>query len=243
MVNQRLAGRLAVVTGALRGIGRAVAERLSAEGAHVLALDIDNDELRGGPTSRPWDVFRQLDVTNERDWNELGTELRDDPPAILVNNAGGLLDRSILHEHALESWRQTIDLNLTSVFLGMRCMIPLMCARGGGSIVNVCSISGIAGQAGAPAYQAAKSGIRALTKNAAITYGPVGVRVNAVSPSVVATSSAAVDDEQTAPFLMRIPLGRPGTPAEIAAAIAFLASDDAAFVTGANLLVDGGYLI
>jgi NAD(P)-dependent dehydrogenase (short-subunit alcohol dehydrogenase family) len=115
--------------------------------------------------------------------------------------------------------------------------------RGGGSIVNLCSFSGLVAQPDAPAYQAAKAGVWLLTRNAAVTYGADRIRVNAISPSVIATPALSAEtDERTAYYLGRVPLGRAGTPEEVAAAAAYLASDEAAYVTGANLAVDGGYL-
>jgi NAD(P)-dependent dehydrogenase (short-subunit alcohol dehydrogenase family) len=237
----RLAGARAIVTGAAAGIGLAIAQALAGEGARVVLADVRVPEGEaaaaavGGAAA-----FRPLDVTREDDWSALVDEIE---PDVLVNNAGGLLDSRPLHESDLEAWSRTIDLNLTSVFLGMRAVLPSMLERGGGVIVNVASVSGIAGQADAPAYQAAKAGVLLLTKNAAVTYGGAGIRVNALTPSVVATDALAREtDERTASFLARVPLGRPATTAEVAAAAVFLASPASSYVNGANLVVDGGYL-
>jgi NAD(P)-dependent dehydrogenase (short-subunit alcohol dehydrogenase family) len=240
---ERLAGKRAIVSGAARGIGRAILESFAAAGASVVALDVLEEE--GSAACRavgPAATFCRLDVTNEDDWKTLTARLEKDPPDVLVNNAGGLLSAATLHEHTLADWRGTLDLNLTSAFLGMRAVIPLMLARGSGSIVNVASISGVVGQDDAPAYQAAKAGLVLLTQNAAVTYAKQGIRVNSLSPSVVATRAADLEDERSASFVARVPLGRPATPAEIAAAAVFLASDESSYVTGANLPVDGGYL-
>jgi NAD(P)-dependent dehydrogenase (short-subunit alcohol dehydrogenase family) len=238
----RLAGRRAVVTGAARGIGRAIAERLAAEGAAVVVADVLEEE-GARVAAAIGATFRRLDVTSEEQWSALAGELRGEPPAVLINNAGGLLSSAQLHDHAVDAWRSTIDLNLTSVFLGMRALIPLMRDRGGGAIVNLCSFSGLVGQPDAPAYQAAKAGVWLLTRNAAVTYGAERIRVNAISPSVIDTPALRTDhDARTASFLRRVPLARPGTPEEVAGAAAYLASDEAAYVTGANLPVDGGYL-
>jgi NAD(P)-dependent dehydrogenase (short-subunit alcohol dehydrogenase family) len=238
----RLAGRRAVVTGGARGIGRAIAQRLFRDGAEVIVADVD--ERNGEATAATIGAtFRRLDVTSETDWTALAGDLEADGVAILVNNAGGLLSTAPLVEHPVDVFRATLELNVTSTFLGMRALIPLMQAAGRGTIVNVCSFSGLVGQPDAPAYQAAKAGVWLLTRNAALTYARDGVRVNAVSPSVIETPALTdVDDDRTAAFLARIPLQRAGTPEEVAAAVAYLVGEDATFVTGANLAVDGGYL-
>jgi 3alpha(or 20beta)-hydroxysteroid dehydrogenase len=239
-----LAGRRALVTGAARGIGYAIAARLDAAGAEVIGLDLAEEEGRAAfallsARSR----FRRLDVTDEQEWDHVIAEMGADAPHVLVNNAGGLLSSAIVHEHAVEAWRQTLDLNLTSVFLGMRAVIPAMLSRGEGSIVNVGSVSGVVGQADAPAYQAAKAGVHLLTRNAAITYAPMGIRVNSVSPSVILTAAVAADDDaRTAAFVARVPAGRAGRPEDVAAAVLYLVSDEAQYTIGVNLPVDGGYL-
>jgi 3alpha(or 20beta)-hydroxysteroid dehydrogenase len=240
----RLAGKYAIVTGAARGIGLATAERLLDAGATVLGTDLLAEEGQAtfdalGERA----TFAAMDVTDEQAWSSLATQLGARAPDVLVNNAGGLLSSAPLHEHSLEDWQRTLALNLTSVFLGMRAIIPLMVAAGEGSIVNITSVSGVIGQDDAPAYQAAKAGIAVLTRNAAVTYARQGIRVNAISPSVVSTAALATEsDARTARFLARVPMGRPGMPADVAAAVVYLASDDAAYVTGVNLPVDGGYL-
>ena len=232
----RFEGRVAIVTGAAQGIGLAIAERLAGEGAAVVAADISNPAAseRVRPSSSqivPW----QLDATSESSWDALVAATADASPTILVNNAGGVVDWSVLDKHSLRAWDLTLALNLTSAFLGMRSVLPSMLERGTGAIVNMCSISGIAGHADAPAYQAAKSGIRALTKSAAIAYGPRGVRINAVTPSIIATPGVARESaEHIDAYVSRVPIGRMGEPGEVAAAVAFLVSDEAAFITGAN---------
>jgi NAD(P)-dependent dehydrogenase (short-subunit alcohol dehydrogenase family) len=237
-VRDRLDGRRAIVTGCARGIGRAIAARLASEGASVLALDID---AQGGrDTAEEFGCeFQAVDVTREDQWQTVDREGVD----ILVNNAGGLVSADVIDAHDLASWDATLVLNLTSVFLGMRRVLPEMLERGAGSIVNLASVSGMTAQPDAPAYQAAKAGVVMLTRNAAITYGPRGIRVNAVSPSVVRTPALELEPpERLDAFLSRVPLGRPAEPEDIAAAVAYLASDDARSVTGVVLAVDGGYL-
>jgi NAD(P)-dependent dehydrogenase (short-subunit alcohol dehydrogenase family) len=237
-VPKRLAGRRAIVTGAAGGIGRAVAGRLVSEGATVLALDVDAE--RGAQAAAELGCsFQRFDVTSEAAWEKLHQDTVD----ILVNNAGGLLTPSLIHEHDLSSWDATLRLNLTSAFLGMRWVLPRMVKHAGGAIVNIVSVSGMTAQADAPAYQAAKAGLIMLTRNAALSYASSGVRVNGVAPSVVATP--ALDREapdRLESFLARVPLGRASDPDEIAAAVAYLASDEARSITGAILPVDGGYL-
>jgi NAD(P)-dependent dehydrogenase (short-subunit alcohol dehydrogenase family) len=227
-----------VVTGSARGIGRAVVTRFVQEGADVLAIDRD---INAGPeaAAQIGCRFQAMDVTSEAAWQALGDERVD----VLVNNAGGLIDPALVHELDLETWRATLELNLTSTFLGMRWAINQMLSRGEGAVINMCSVSGIVGQDDAPAYQAAKAGVAMLTRNAARTYGPAGVRVNSVSPSVVRTP--ALDEEppeRLASFLSRVPLGYASEPEDVAAAVAYLASDEARYVCGTNLVVDGGYL-
>src|SRR5262249_45101855 len=184
-----------------------------------------------------------MDVTDERQWREFADEFEGSPPHVVVNNAGGLLDSSPLHLHSTETWRQTLDLNLTSVFFSMRAFIPRMIPFRRGSIVNVGSVSGRRAQADAPAYQAAKAGLAMLTRNAALLYAPFEIRVNTLTPSVVQTEGLTrTEDERTAAFIARVPIGRPAMPHEIATAALFLASDESKYITGADLVVDGGFL-
>jgi NAD(P)-dependent dehydrogenase (short-subunit alcohol dehydrogenase family) len=233
-----LAGRQVLVTGSARGIGRAVAARFVADGAEVLGLDVDV-EAGAASSAELGCGFRALDVTSASDWDALGLGHVD----VLVNNAGGLLSAAIVHEHEVDAWRATLELNLTSVFLAMRWAIPRMVNQRRGAIVNVCSVSGVIGQDDAPAYQAAKAGVAMLTRNAAVTYAPQGIRVNAVSPSIVETPAALSEPvERRNRFLARVPLGYAAQPDDIARAVAYLASDDARYVTGVNLAVDGGFL-
>jgi 3alpha(or 20beta)-hydroxysteroid dehydrogenase len=209
-----------------------------SEGASVRALDIDAEQ--GAATADELGCeFSAADVTREEDWDRL-----DEPNIdILVNNAGGLLTADPIDQHDLSRWRATIELNLTGVFLGMRWALRTMLERDQGAIVNVASVSGMTAQPDAPAYQAAKAGVVMLTRNAALTYGARGIRVNAVCPSVVATPAVGLEPpERLKAFIARVPLGHAAEPEDIAAAIAYLASNEARYVSGAVLAVDGGYL-
>lgn len=245
----RLSERVAIVTGAGRahGIGAAVAERLCQEGAAVLVTDVLEDE--GAATcaelrQRGLNVtFSRLDVTSESEWQQTiercSAELGE--PSILFNNAGVYNPRAV-HEETLESWQHTIDVNLTSVFLGMRAVIPIMQRNGGGAIVNTSSMWGAIATEKNAAYHASKAGVTLLSKHAAIAYANDGIRVNALHPGGVQTPM--IDETGQAnkdAVCARAPLGRLGKPSEIAAVVLFLVSDDAAYVTGAAYLADGGY--
>lgn len=241
----RLQGRYALVTGASRGIGAAIVKRFVEEGARVIAADIRADLGHSLARQLGHDVvFRSLDVTDDSAWREVAAEMADNPVDILVNNAGGVVNFAALHEFEPVDWRKIVDLNLTSVFFGMRYVIPLMLASGkGGAVVNMSSIAGSVGISVAPAYSAAKAGVRILSKGAALAYAAQGVRVNTIHPGLIATPMV---DEQpdwaTEGFLANTPMKRMGSPMEVADAAVYLASDEAKFVTGAEIAVDGGYL-
>jgi len=232
------------VTGGARGIGEAIARQFVAEGARVMVADLREEQGRAlvaelGESAS----FRALDVTDERAWRALAEDLTDPPVNVLVNNAGAVRSFAALHEVDPAEWRSIVELNLTSVFLGMRFVIPLMLDAGGGSVINLSSISGVVGHAVAPAYQASKGGVRVLTKNGAITYATRGVRVNSLHPGLIATPMVTEQPQwATDAFLVATPMGRAGRPLDVAYAAVYLASDESAFVTGAELAVDGGFL-
>jgi 3alpha(or 20beta)-hydroxysteroid dehydrogenase len=244
-VGGRLDGKFALVTGAARGIGAGIAQRFVEEGARVVAADIRKDQGEefvrklGKQAS-----FRQFDVTDAAAWRALAEELTDPPLDVLVNNAGAVVSFASLHEVEPEEWRQIVDLNLNSVFYGMRYLIPVMVASGrGGAVVNMSSIAGSVGIAVAPAYSAAKAGVRILSKGAALAYATQGVRVNTIHPGLIKTPMVEEQPQwATDGFLASTPMKQMGTPIDVAGAAVYLASDEARFVTGAEIAVDGGYL-
>lgn len=239
----RLEDRRALVTGGARGIGEAIVRRFVTEGAEVVIADIRDDEGRalarelGAPAT-----YRHLDVTDEAAWRSLGDQAVQHPFDVVVNNAGAVVSFEPLHAIDPDLFRRILELNLTSVFLSMRFLIPTMVAAGGGSVINLSSISGVVGHDVAPGYQSAKGGVRVLTKNGAITYATSGVRVNSIHPGIIATPMVAEQPEwATQAFVGGTPMGRAGTPEDVAHAAVYLASDESTFVTGAELTIDGGF--
>jgi NAD(P)-dependent dehydrogenase (short-subunit alcohol dehydrogenase family) len=244
---QRFADRVAVITGGAGGIGRATAERLASEGATVVVVDLDADagkalaaELGG--------LFVAADVTSPADNERVYAQTHDAYGRIDVafHNAGiSPLDDDSILDTGLEAWRRVQDVNLTSVYLGCKAVLPYMLAQGRGSIVNTASFVATMGAATSQiSYTASKGGVLAMTRELGVQFARQGVRVNALSPGPVATPLLmelfANDPERAARRLVHVPLGRFAEPSEIAAAVAFLASDDASFITASNFLVDGG---
>lgn len=240
--------RSAIVTGAGSGIGRAIALLLAANGASVVVNDLNGEhaetvvgEIRdAGGTA----VASVGDVTDAA-WIESSIEAANAlaPLRIAVNNAGigGVI--APIGEYPVENWDTVLDVNLSSIFRGMRAQLPAIVANGGGSIVNVASILGSVGFANSAAYVSAKHGLVGLTKNAALEYAARGVRVNSVGPAFIKTPLIDASlDEAAQQFLVGVhPIGRLGEPEEVAALAVFLASDAASFITGSYHLVDGGY--
>jgi NAD(P)-dependent dehydrogenase (short-subunit alcohol dehydrogenase family) len=249
----RLSGKVALVTGAASGLGAATARRLANDGAAVLLTDRDlaGEDIAASIVSAGGKaVFRLHDVTSHPDWAAAVEHAVQDFGRldILVNNAGVAGGRHELMDHSYDAWRQILAVNLDGVFLGLRHAGPRMAASGGGSVINLSSILGKVGMAGAAAYCASKGGVTLLTKAAALEWAPLGIRVNSVHPGFIDTpmvSNALAEredgNEMRVALMTAHPVGRFGIPREIADAIAFLASDEASFITGAEIVVDGGF--
>ncbi|SDT39331.1 SDR family NAD(P)-dependent oxidoreductase [Actinoplanes derwentensis] len=237
----RLTGKTALVTGAAGGIGKATAERMAAEGATVIVADVQ-DELGAKTAADLGGHYLSLDVTSEAAWAQAVTTVQETFGGldILVNNAG-ISDRDVLEDTALATYEKVVAVTQTSVFLGMRAFAPLLKAAPAASVVNISSIFGASGGFGSsPAYHAAKGAVRTLTKNIAIEWAPIGIQVNSVHPGFIETPM--MGDTDRTPLAEVTPLGRVGRAEEVANAVLFLASDEASFVTGAELFVDGGYI-
>ncbi|WP_168735375.1 SDR family NAD(P)-dependent oxidoreductase [Cohnella fermenti] len=247
---RRFAGLTALVTGAGQGIGLAIAERFAAEGAHVLLADINESaigeaekKLRNAGYSASGYL---LDVSNPDEVDEVVDRIIREREAIhiLVNNAGIASEEPFV-AISDDRWRRMIDVNLNGMFYVAQRVSRCMVRQGKGTIVNMASTNGLVGEAGYAHYNASKGGVVLLTKTMAIELGRSGIRVNAVCPGYIVTPlSASIDnDEIVGRYVERfIPLGRTGKPEDVAGVFAFLASDDAAFITGECIVVDGGQL-
>lgn len=235
-----LGGRTAIVTGGARGIGAAIVGALAAAGARVVVADLleaEGEALAARSAGR----FVRHDVTDEESWAALVDAAG--APDILVNNAG-ILHFATIAETAPALFRRILEVNLVGTFLGLRAVTAGMTARGGGAIVNISSVDGMKGANGLSAYCSSKWGVRGLTKVAALELGLVGVRVNSVHPagidSIMANPNGETAEQAKARFT-DFPLQRMGDPAEVAQLVAFLCSDAASYINGAEITVDGGF--
>ncbi len=237
----RLDGKVAIITGAARGQGAAEARLFAAEGARVLLADIlDADGEAVAAEIGDAAAYTRLDVTDEAQWQAAVAlaEQRFGPVTVLVNNAG-ILHFQVLHKTELSDFENVMRVNVQGVFLGMKSVVPSMTRAGGGSIVNISSTAGLVGLPYFGAYVASKWAVRGLTKTAAIDLGHKGIRVNSVHPGGIDTPMVA-GTRADAPFYKRLPVPRMGSPDEAARAVLFLASDEASYIAGAELAVDGG---
>jgi len=240
---------IALVTGAANGIGKATAERLAAEGATVIATDRDTaalgatvESLGAGGRSVSGHVH---DVSREEDWERVAAAVREQFGRLdLVVNNAGFSHVAHVTEYRVEDWRALHETDLMGVFLGMKHTIPLLRESDSAAIVNVASTMGLMGFPGIPSYSAAKGGVIALTRQVALDVAREGIRVNSVCPGPIRTERLAgiVDsgDVDESLLIGNVPLGRWGQPSEIASVIAFLGSEDASFITGSAVVVDGG---
>jgi 2-dehydro-3-deoxy-L-rhamnonate dehydrogenase (NAD+) len=238
-----LAGRVAVITGGARGIGFAVAERFQASGAKVALWDVDGKQAETAAGQIGNAIAQRVDVT---DPVAVGAavaecETRLGPVDILVASAGITGPNLPVAEYPVEAWRQVIDIDLTGIFICCRAVVPGMRTRNYGRIVNIASIAGKEGNPNASAYSAAKAGVIGLTKSLGKELAQTGIRVNCITPAAVKTEIFNQMTEQHIQFMLsKIPLGRFGLVEEIAAMVAWLASEDCSFSTGAVFDISGG---
>ena len=246
----RLEGKVAIITGGARGQGATEARMFAQEGARVVIGDVRDElgmqveaEIRelGGEA-----VYLHLDVTNQDDWDRAiqTAEERFGKVDVLVNNAAIVLRKDI-EETTGDDWDQIMDINAKGVFLGTRAVIPAMRRAGGGSIINISSISGLV-SIGPPAYIATKGAVRLFTKSTAIQYASENIRANSIHPGSVDTDMrreglGSQTPEEIQARIDNIPLGRVGTTEDISYGALFLASDESSFMTGSELVIDGGY--
>ncbi len=247
----RLDGKVALISGGARGLGRAMAEDFVAEGAQVMIGDVLDDEANEAAAAiGDAAAATHLDVTSEASWDAAvrATVDRFGALTVLVNNAG-TAEGAPFHETTLDSYRRVTEVNQTGVFLGMRAAVAPMTEAGGGSIINISSIDGLIGAPIIISYIASKWAVRGMTKAVAMELAPRGIRVNSIHPGHVHTLLASEPGQDRAPIEAMIeahtqrfaPMGRTGKPAEIAKLATFLASDDSSYSTGSEFVADGGF--
>jgi len=242
---ERVKGKIAIVTGAARGMGAAHARQLIEQGASVMLTDVLDAEGQAttaalGPQAR----YLHHDVAKEADWQRIvaATEEAFGPVSVLVNNAG-IVGYGRIESMQESDYRRVIDVNQVGVFLGMKTVFPSMMKAGGGSIINLSSVAGLVGAPYALAYTASKFAVRGMTKAAAVEFASHKIRVNSVHPGLIRTPMTKPTPESeasVAQFIAATPLGRAGEPDEVASIVLWLASDESSFSTGAEFVVDGG---
>lgn len=247
----RLEGKSCLISGGSKGLGAAQARLFAREGARVAVGDIRDsdggrlvDELRASGADA---LYVRLDVTSEADWESAVSTVMEEFGAldVLVSNAG-IYNRAPVEETTLEEWERVMDVNSTGVFLGTKHAIPAMRRSGGGSIVNMSSVAGLVGSRTQTVYNASKASVRLLTKSTAVQYATAGIRANSVHPGVIETdmiNEVIRTDEERAMRMSLTPIGRFGTAEDVANGVLFLASDEASYITGAELVIDGGLTV
>jgi NAD(P)-dependent dehydrogenase (short-subunit alcohol dehydrogenase family) len=249
----RLQGKVALITGAASGIGAETARAMAREGARLVltdrAIEAGEGVAAGLAALGAEAVFMPHDVAVEDDWIGIvaAAKARFGRIDVLVNNAGVGIPTPLL-QTTLEAWRSVTAVNLDGVFLGMRHVCPVMAEGGGGSVINISSVLGKVGRANASAYCASKGAVLMLTKSGALELAPLGIRVNSVHPGYIETpmittaiQNSGIGNSLRDMLVSQHALGRLGAPAEIANGIVFLASDESSFMTGSELVIDGGY--
>ncbi len=258
----RLRNKVVLITGAGGGLGSEQVKLMAKEGAKIVAANLQQDPIiaNNQPADGLWQktlkmiedinlndgeaIAIPLDVTQEQDWNAAvnATEERFGRLDVLVNNAGIYYHAGLL-EHTVEKFHQIVNINQLGVLLGMKAAVPAMRRAGGGSIINFASIYGIAGAGVSTAYQSTKGAVRLMTKSAAMEFVGDNIRVNAICPGMFDTNlfESSVPKEAWEPLVSMVPMKRFGKPHEIAYGTIFLASDESSFMTGADLVIDGGY--
>jgi len=241
----RLDGKVVLISGGARGQGEAEGRLFAREGAKVVLGDVlDRDGERVAREIGSSAIYVHLDVTQPADWQRaVDTAVRSfGKLTTLINNAG-ILRMEGIEDTTLEIWNQVLAVNQTGTFLGLKHAIPEIRKAGGGSIINISSIAGLIGVGAASAYQSTKGAVRILTKSAAVQYAKEKIRVNSIHPGVITTKMVieGIDLEARRMFELATPLGREGTADEMAYGALFLASDESSYMTGAELVLDGGY--
>ena len=238
----RLENKVAIITGSAQGMGAAHAKLFVEQGAKVVLTDLNEEKGQAFAAELGENaIFVKQNVASEEDWATVVAKAEEafGPVNVLVNNAGITMAKSMF-DVSVEEYRRIVDINQVSVFLGMKTVAPSMEKAGGGSIVNISSLNGLV--AGAIGYTDTKFAVRGMTKSAAISLAPMGIRVNSVHPGVIATPMVVQEDTKAAveAFAKYIPLKRVAQPEEVSNMVAFLASDDSSYSTGSEFVIDGG---